>query len=160
MWLTGRIDFLKIIIIVYKHAYYIIEGRWALRLIIKDYEALWILVSLGITVVITIIMQFVNYKSRDLISWVLRATAVGSWQLEFRFRVSEREREREREREFFDWFSARCCRPPGLFWGLLAPRSSDIVDRADRTTSGSPAGMGEWRSGALDGALCSEMVVA
>ena len=44
--------------------------------------------------------------------------------------------------------------------GPLGPRSSNLVDRADRTTSGSPAAMGEWRSGALSGALCAEMLVA
>ena len=47
MWLTSGIDFfyLFIFIIVYKYVYYIsyrkLLGPW---LIIKDYEALWVLV--------------------------------------------------------------------------------------------------------------------
>ena len=76
----------------------------------------------------------------------ISAAGVGSWQLKFRFRMSERE-----SSGFL------------LVWPHLGPlgfRSSDLVDRADRTTSGYPAAMGEWRSGALDGTLCAEMVVA
>ena len=42
----------------------------------------------------------------------------------------------------------------------VGSQSSDLVDRADRTTSGSSAAMGEWRSGALGWVLCAEIVVA
>ena len=49
---------------------------------------------------------------------------------------------------------------PLASFGAFGLRFSDLVDRADRTTSGSPAAMGEWRSGALGGALCAEIVIA
>ena len=61
---------------------------------------------------------------------------------------SESERERQRERVLWLVF----CRPLGLL-GSMSPQSSDLVDLANRTTSRSPAAMGEWRSGALGGAL-------
>ena len=67
----------------------------------------------------------------------------------------------ERERENVLWlvFSSLLQAAWPLF-GPLSSRSLDPVDRADRTTSGSPAAICEWRSGALGGALCAEMVVA
>ena len=69
--------------------------------------------------------------------------------------VSQSEREKEREREFCSLLQAAL---PLL--GPLGPRSSDLMNRADRTISRSPAEIGEWRSGTLGGALCIEMVFA
>ena len=71
-------------------------------------------------------------------------------------REREREREkRERERELFGRFSAGRL----ASFGAFGPRSSDLVDRGEQTTSRSPAAMSEWRSGALGEALCAEKVV-
>ena len=64
--------------------------------------------------------------------------------------------ESERDREFFGRFSTGRL----ASFGAFGPRSSDLVIRADRTTSGFPAAKGERRSGALGGALCEELAVA
>ena len=78
-----------------------------------------------------------GYISAAGVGW--RAAGVeassGSWQLVFRFRVSES--------SFVGWFFCSLLQVAWPLLGPSSPQSSDLVDRDDRTTSGSPAAMNE-----------------
>ena len=95
---------------------------------------------------------FLGYISAASVGWRAVEARVES-ELELEYSNSAWVRERERVLSLAGLLLVAAGRLASF--GAFGPRSSDLVNRTDRTTSGSPAAMGEWRSGSRWGSVHS-----